>query len=474
MGKALWIFLVLHVLVALALSADLLFRRKEPVATLAWLEGLLFIPVLGALLYVVFGAETIQRRKYRKRTQVIRAFEGSLRGHVICCPAGDLPPQAAEALKIAISCSRRPPTLGNALRLFPNVSALYDDLERAIGEARRHIHFQFYILQPDETGRRFIHLLAAKAAAGVEVRLLLDAVGSRRLRAADLGELIQAGGSVGWFLPIRLAPPPFPAHLRNHRKIAILDGTVGFIGGANIGDEYRGRWARKSSWHDTHVRLEGPAVHHLQEVFVEDWRFATGRSLLREDYFPPQKRVGDAIVHVIPSGPDDPTRALSATLFHAIVTARERVWIATPYFIPDAATLAALTGSARRGVDVRLLLPERSDHPLVDRAGESFLPELLEAGVKVFRYEAGMLHSKLVIVDGQWGVVGSANMDIRSFRLDFEVSLAVLSESWAHRLEEVFQAELFQSHQYTRSHAAAAPLVRRLTIAACRTLAPIL
>jgi cardiolipin synthase len=246
------------------------------------------------------------------------------------------------------------------------------------------------------------------------------------------------------------------------------------MGGANIGDEYRGRWAKRPSWHDTHVRLEGPAVHHLQEVFAEDWRFATGRSLLREDYFPPQERRGDAIVHVIPSGPDDPTLALEAILFQAIVTARQRVWIATPYFIPDAAVLAALTGSARRGVDVRLLLPKKSDHPLVDRAGESFLPQLLEAGVKVFRYEAGMLHSKLVAVDGAWGIIGSANMDIRSFRLDFEISLAVLSATWAERLEALFQAELVQSHRYTKAHAAAAPLHRRLAIAACRTLAPIL
>jgi cardiolipin synthase A/B len=474
MTEALWVLLFIHLAVATVLTADLLLRHKQPVATLAWLEALYLLPVLGVLFYIAFGAETIRRRKYRKRRHVIRAFEGKLRGQVICCPPSNLSPPLADVLAVAISCSRRPPTFGNSVRLFKNPAAFYDDLEVATRAAKRHIHYEFYILKPDLTGERFLDLLAEKAASGVEVRLLLDYVGSRALGAAYLTKLQQAGGKVEWFLPLRILPPPLSFHLRNHRKIAVIDGEVGYAGGTNIGDEYRGRWARLSSWHDTHLRLEGPAVHHLQEIFVEDWRFATGKSLLREDYFPPQEVAGDAIVHVISSGPDDPSKALHATLFQAIVTAREKVWITTPYFIPDGAMLAALVASARRGVDVRLLLPERSDHPLVDRAGESFLPELLEAGARVYRYEAGMLHSKLVAIDGHWGILGSANMDIRSFRLDFEVNLVLLSPGGVQELEAAFLSELVQSRPFRLSEATGAPLHRRLSVAACRMLTPIL
>jgi cardiolipin synthase A/B len=220
--------------------------------------------------------------------------------------------------------------------------------------------------------------------------------------------------------------------------------------------------------------VEGPAVQQLQELFAEDWFFATGEEVAEERYFPTQGFHGDAVVHVVASGPDDPARAVHATLFHAMASARQRVWIATPYFIPDGAIVSALASSAMRGVDVRLLLPERTDHPLVDRAGESFLPGLLEAGVRVFRYEAGMLHSKLVAVDGQWGTLGSANMDIRSFRFNFELNLLILSPTVARRLEEIFERDLQRSSAYTRARVAAASLRHRLATAACRLLAPLL
>jgi cardiolipin synthase len=215
-------------------------------------------------------------------------------------------------------------------------------------------------------------------------------------------------------------------------------------------------------------------VSHLQEVFAEDWWFAAEQRLARDDYFPSLAAAGGEAVSVVASGPDDPASAIHATLFHAVATARERVWISTPYFVPDAPIAAALESAARRGVDVRLLLPERSDHPLVDRAGESFLPVLLEAGGKVYRYEAGMLHSKLVAVDGRLGTVGSANMDIRSFRLNFEVNLLLLSEGVTRRIEAILEKDLVQARPVSRSELTAAWLPHRVSVAACRVLAPVL
>ncbi len=480
MADSLGTLLALHLAVAAALAADLLLRRKEPVATVAWLQGLLLLPGLGAALYLLFGTNTIQRRRYLRRKRALGAppslapAEEAIADHLLHDPPPEVTGPGAETLVLAIATARRSPTRGNHLAVFENPSKLYDDLETAVAGARRSVHFEYYVFQPDATGRRFLDLLARKAAEGVEVRLLLDAVGSRTLTDALLAPLREAGGQVAWFLPVRLFPPRFAVHLRNHRKIAVIDGRVAYTGGANIGDEYRGRWARRPSWRDTHLRVRGPAVHHLHEVFAEDWYFATGQDLLRGHYFPPQAAAGDSIVQVVASGPDDPARAIHATLFHAIAAAHRRVWIATPYFVPDAAIMAALAATANRGVEVRLLVPERTDHPLVDRAGESFLPALLEAGVAVYRYEAGMLHSKLVVVDGQWGTLGSANMDIRSFRLNFEVNLLLYSPAIAAELEEIFEGDLLRSSPFTRSHVDAAPLHRRLTVAACRLLAPVL
>ncbi|MFU8856819.1 MAG: cardiolipin synthase [Deferrisomatales bacterium] len=473
-----WTLLLVHLTVATVLSAHLLLRRKEPLATLAWLQGLFLLPGLGALFYLLVGAATIRRRTFRRRRRLVGEFAARLsargQGGGLRTPPPELTRTAAETLAVAIRTSRALPTRGNEVEVYDSPSEVYDALERAVEAAADHVHFEYYIFQPDETGRRFLELLTRKAKEGVQVRLLLDSVGSRRLGTGFTSPLTAAGGTVGWFLPLGALPPRFALHLRNHRKLAVVDGTVAFTGGVNIGDEYRGRWARKPTWTDTHLRVGGPAVQQLQEVFAEDWFFTTGEELTDDRYFPPQELRGDAIVHTVASGPDDPARALHATLFHAVASARQRVWIATPYFIPDGAILSALAVSAMRGVDVRLLLPERTDHPLVDRAGESFLPGLLEAGVQVFRYEAGMLHSKLVAVDGQWGTLGSANMDIRSFRFNFELNLLVFSPSLARRLEGIFEGDLRHSSAYTRARVAAASLPHRLATAGCRLLAPLL
>ncbi len=480
MGEAFWTLLALHLIVAAVLAADLVLRRKEPVATLAWLQGIFLLPVLGALLYLVFGAATIERRRFRRKRRVLGEFAARMTsrpgtaGEPVEEPPGDLPEATRETLAVAIRTSRRLPTRGNRVEVFENAAELLDELAGAVSAATRHVHLEYYIFQPDGTGSLFLERLADKASEGVEVRLLLDAVGSRRLTEGHVAPLLRAGGRVGWFLPLRHFPRRLALHLRNHRKIAVFDGSVAYTGGANIGDEYRGRRARKPSWRDTHLRVSGPAARQLQEVFAADWLFATGEELLDDDYYPAGRAEGDSIVQVVDSGPDDPGGAIRATMFHAIASARRRVWIETPYFVPDDAVATALATTARRGVDVRLILPERTDHLLVDLAGESFLPDLLDAGVHVFRYQGGMLHSKLVVVDGQWGTLGSANMDIRSFRFNFEVNLLVFSPSVAAQLEEMFEGDLKVSSAFTRAHVHSASLAHRVRVAACRALAPVL
>ncbi|RMG90257.1 MAG: cardiolipin synthase [Candidatus Dadabacteria bacterium] len=470
------VFLAAHAAVSLPCAAHLVLRRRDPVATLAWLQAVLLLPGLGAFLYLLFGADRIERRWRRRRRKAgeILPDDRPIEPHLVHAPPPDLPLGAADTLRVAIASSHVLPTGGNALRVFDRVADLYDDLHQAISRAERCVHLEYYLWQPDETGLAFLDLLARKAAQGVEVRLLLDAVGSRKLAAPLLEPLTAAGGRVGWFLPLRGLGRGGALHLRNHRKIAVVDGRVAYTGGVNIGDEYRGRWARKPPWRDTHLRVEGPAVHQLHHVFAEDWHFATGEDVVAPERFPPQRAAGSATVQVVASGPDDPARAIHATLFHAIVSARRRVWIETPYFVPDAPILTALATAARRGVDVEILVPQRTDHPLVDRAGESFLADLLDAGVRVFRYEPGMLHSKLVVVDGRWGMLGSANMDIRSFRLNFEVNLLVLSPDLAAQIEAVYLADRRMATRFTANHVASAAWPHRVVTAACRLLSPVL
>jgi len=470
------LFLVLHCLFAFPCAAHLVLRQRDPVATLAWLQTVLFLPGLGPLLYLLFGADRIERRwrRRRRRAGELLPDDSPVAAHLVSSPPSDLPLSASDTLRVAIASSRTLPTRGNRVHVFDRVADLYDDMLQALDRAERCIHLEYYIFQPDDTGRAFLDLLATKAAQGVEVRLLLDAVGSRKLTPAHLVSLTENGGRVAWFLPLRGLMKSRSLHLRNHRKIAVVDGRVAYTGGVNIGDEYRGRWARQPPWRDTHMKVLGPAVHQLHHVFAEDWHFATGEDVVSPERFPVQESAGPATVHVVASGPDDPARAIHATLFHAIVSARRRVWIETPYFVPDAPILMALATAARRGVDVEILLPQRTDHPLVDRAGESFLADLLEAGVRVFRYEPGMLHTKLVVVDGRWGMLGSANMDIRSFRLNFEVNLLVLSPDLAARIEGIYQADRSLARPFTRSHVDSASLLHRVVTSTCRLLSPVL
>ncbi|MBE7559764.1 cardiolipin synthase [bacterium] len=298
-----------------------------------------------------------------------------------------------------------------------------------------------YILASDATGQEFAEVLCRKAREGVRVRLLLDGVGCLRLSSALVRRLREAGVRVEFFLPIRKWNRFWNFNLRNHRKIIVVDGRTGFCGGLNLADEYRGRSRVYGPWQDAHMQVDGPAATQLQWVFAEDWYFACGEELGSE-YFPEQGSVGEDVVQVVASGPDRDVEIMYEFFFTAITTARESVWIITPYFVPDRAMLLALMTAARRGVDVTLLVPERCDHRVVQWAGRYYYEDVLAAGVKIFEYPDGTLHAKVMLVDGAWATVGSANMDIRSFRLNFEVNLIVFGRDIAERVAAAFARDL--------------------------------
>jgi cardiolipin synthase len=421
----------------LVLALWIVRQRREPVATLAWLLALAWLPVVGWAVYWWLGPQRIRRKRLKRlkaRSELNRAR--------LPRPTGD-PADGRERLVEA--STGMAPTLARSLELITGGERTFDALFAAIGEALRSIHLEYYIFEPDSVGTRLRDLLVARARAGVAVRLLLDGLGSRRCSPRFLAPLQAAGAEVAWFHPLRLGHLLWrpTLNLRTHRKIAVIDGRIGFTGGVNISDSQSER-ASAAAFHDLHLRMEGEVVAALQLAFAEDWHYATGHKLLDPEHWPPQPP-GAIRCQLVPSGPDNPLAPIHRLYVDALHTARQRVWMMTPYFVPDAAVLLALTSAALRGLDVRLLLPSRNDSRLVRAAARSFYPELLAAGVRVFEFQPRMLHGKALLVDDATAIIGSANVDPRSFWLNFELSVLCRDAGVAAALGRRIEADLQQS-----------------------------
>lgn len=445
---------------ALLLIPVVLLHRKEPPSTAAWILALIFLPGVGATLFLMFGRDRVRHPVQRKREadQRLQRRKGkrSLGRALRAAPMREralsrLPsPVERELFRVGAALAGAEPTAGNAVELLQDGDATYAAIGAAIDAAERCVHVEYYLIRNDATAAWFGERLRAAAERGVDVRVLVDGYGSFWLRRSWMRALRAAGARAAFFLPARLLLFQ-PMNLRNHRKIVVVDGRIGFTGGLNIGDEYRGK---RGPWRDTHLCLTGPSVAQLERVFEQDWHFATGEELPHVDQATEatlhaaagsEAAPSDAVVAIVRSGPD--IEGLEREIIHrlffgAITLSRERVYITTPYFIPDRSIIVALQTAALRGVDVRLLLPSRSNHKVVWMAGRSFYEDLLRAGVAIYEYGPGMIHAKTMIADGAVAFVGSANMDLRSFRLNFEVHAVVRDEATARGLEAGFAADL--------------------------------
>lgn len=456
----------------------LLRRQGRPISAVSWVLALFAFPLIGLLSWWLLGRRHLERHKARREKShyqlaaELQAVKDNLEN----------PPELKESISIfnslpeAIQSSVFPPTSGNRVKLLVDAAQAYPAMKQAIRDAKEYVHFLFYIWQNDAVGREFRDLLVYRAKNGVKVRVLVDSLGSSFLNDEFLDPMKKVGISIS-YVPAGIFQNRPTLNFRNHRKILIVDGSVAFGGGLNIGVEYT------SQWRDIGLRMEGPIVDQYQEVFADDWYFATGESLSDERYFGRwQEGKGEALESgehnancgVIASGPHLRAKILRDAFFTAITSAKQRVWLITPYFIPDAAIKVALQTAVYRGVDCRILVPGLSDVPFVQFAARSYYETLLEAGVRIYEYQAATLHAKALLFDDDLSIIGSANIDIRSFRLNFEISTLISSKHFNKQLADHFLADCDDSKEINLEQIGQHSSFRRLLEAIAHLLSPLL
>jgi cardiolipin synthase A/B len=449
----------------------ILIRKKNPVSALAWSLAAIFIPFVGVFFFIIFGASHIQRRLRKKlfhHSRFLRKYTMSS----ILSESTLSSPTWAEMDAFLMKTGAPPATDGNDVKFYWDGVEAFKDKFADIRAAKHHIHLEYFIFRNDETGNELVQLLAEKALEGVQVRLLIDGVGSLGVWRI-FQKLTKAGGKTAVFLPT--LGRRFTWGLRNHRKLLICDGKVGYFGGLNVGKEYVCKAKNFGYWRDTHARVTGPSVLSLQRVFVEDWDFAAEELLTGDKFFPEPTLGGEVRLQMQWSGPDQDENASRDAYFHMFTNARKSLWISTPYLVPDGALFQALRHAAQRGVDVRIITQSYPpDHWLTYWAGRFFWDDLLEAGVRIFEYRKGMMHAKVVVADGEMACVGSANIDIRSIRLNFEVNGMFYSRQEVESLTRMFREDQRKSKEVTAAQFRRRPIRYQVLENFCRLFSPLL
>lgn len=461
------------------LSIWIVLQKRAPVSTMSWILSMALLPFAGFVVYYFLGPQRLKKQRI-KRLRSRAGDRGDADLSLLHDAAENAPPALRQMAALGKAACGLPVSSATCAELLSGGARAFDSIFQAIGNARHHVHLEYYIFEPDKIGTALRDLLVQKAKEGVTVRLLVDALGSKALGRSFMAPLLEAGAKVGLFHDSRIGRRLRPvSNYRTHRKIVVCDGTIGFTGGVNITDEEDLR-TRADAYHDVHLRIEGSAVRWLQTTFLEDWVYATGESpqgaeRLLPQFLPqlfPVAEAGDIPVQIVTSGPDSELEAIHRMHIAAINASCHRAWLTTPYFVPGEPALMALTSAALRGVDVRLLVPRLSDSLIVSAAARSYYDELIAAGVKVWEYKARMLHSKTLVVDDNCAMIGTANFDIRSFRLNFEVMAVVYGPVLAAPLTVQFETDLASSAR-VRAHRPQRFLMR-LFDATARLFSPLL
>ena len=403
-------------------------QRRNTAATWAWVVAIAMLPIAGFIVYMIIGQDS------RKQKVFLLKSDNDDELHSIY-------------KKMNIGADEGDATDDNQITLFHDAGVKFDALLEDIGNAKEYVFVQYYIVRGDEIGRRLVDCMAAKAKEGLDVRLLVDGMGCAFTDKDTFQPLMDAGGKLGLFLP----PVPVRINFRNHRKLAVIDSRLAYIGGSNIGKEYLSMGERFNNWRDTHMRLTGGAVNPIMLRFIMDWNFASeDKMLVQSAYFRPKdETVAGSRVTILSSGPDTRYPNVLHAFCQMIMGAKKSIYIQTPYFVPDDALFTCIRIAALSGVDVRIMYPANPDHPFVYWASSSYMGELMCAGVRGYEYTKGFIHCKTVMVDSKICAVGTANMDVRSFKINFETHAFIEDETVTKELEEEFFRDVSDSRELT-------------------------
>lgn len=455
-------------------------ERKDATATWAWLMVLLFIPIAGFIFYLIFGRKLSTRKIFtwdtKSRLGVKTAVQSQLRALENNTFSFRHPEMAAykDLFYLHLRNDDAVFTQDNKVKIFTDGKEKFLALVNDIKNAKDHIHLQYYIIRHDQLGQEIAEVLIEKAKEGLEVRVLYDDMGSRLLRPKYIRNLRKHGVRVEAFFPPKIPKINFKINFRNHRKLAIIDGKIGYTGGFNIGDEYLGMSKKFGYWRDTHLRVEGDAVNNMQTRFILDWNQASRNHIEYEDRYYAAEPSGDTGIQIVSSGPDSDWEQIKNGYMKMILSAKKYVYIQTPYFIPDESLRDAVRIACLSGVDVKIMIPSKPDHPFVYWATLSYVGDLLNAGAEIFIYQKGFLHAKTIVVDGEIASVGTANIDVRSFRLNFEVNAFLYDIAIARELEDAFMNDIGISTQMTKKLYDKRSLGIRFKESVSRLLSPVL
>jgi len=446
------ILIVIYLITVFSTAIMVVREKRDPVKTSTWVLILILLPIAGLIFYIFFGQyhrkEKIFNRKGLRDLEQIEHISQSqiVRLHIQKLHHSQQITDNLNIITLLLNNSKALLTEFNEVEILQDGKKAFDSIIDALNAAESTIHIEFYIVSDDTIGNRIKDILIAKAKAGVEVRLVFDDVGSWSLPKKFIKSLTSVGVLVYPFMEVKFPLFTSKVNYRNHRKIIVVDGKVGFVGGMNIADRYIVGSKELGPWRDTMLKLKGEAVNSLQVIFLVDWYFVTGQDISdRIKFFPKQEITTHHPIQITASGPDSDWASIMQAFFLAITKAKHHIYIASPYFIPNESILTALKTAALSGVDVRIMLPGKSDSTVVYWSSLSYISELIEAGIKVYLYQNGFNHSKILMIDTSFASVGSANMDIRSFEDNFEIAAIVYDEQITRQLEESFLNDLSRS-----------------------------
>lgn len=475
------ILTILYVIVIVFTICYIIYQKRDPVKSLAWITVIALLPIAGLVLYVMFGRNHRKEKIFNlKEIEDLEEFEKLSREQLEAIQNPDIMMRQSIAdnrdiITLLLNNNKSLLTMKNRITVLNNGKETFSSIIRALREARTSIHLEYYIFENDRIGKKIADILMDKAREGVEVRLIYDDVGSWGLSRGFIRRLKKAGIEVGCFMPVVFPWLTSKVNYRNHRKIIVIDGQVAFTGGINIAERYLRR-GRKGLWRDTHLKLEGESAAMLQAIFATDWYFVSGRKKLDDlnKYFPKTQITEEVPVQIASSGPDSDWASIMQAFFAAITRAQKHIYISSPYFLPNQAILTALKVAALSGIDVRVMIPSRSDSKIVYWATRSYISELIEAGIKVYLYCKGFNHSKVITIDSTFSSVGTANMDIRSFEDNFEVSAIMYDKKIAQELESYFLKDIDDCIQVTLEKWEHRPALHSIYESLARLLSPLL